>query len=116
VRFGYTKASSTLSADALSAGLVPNEQAAPVPETVAPQADNTPLLIAGGVVLALGLGAASYAALAHSRRTAAPVRGSRRAAVTTGQPPKAGFCTQCGQGVLAGDRFCRNCGTRTALS
>jgi hypothetical protein len=117
VRLSYAKTGATLTADALAAGAV-GAGPAPVPEVVTPETDNRLPLIVGGAALGLALGAAGVAAYTRSRRAAVvpkAVRRTRRENVPARQRPSAaGFCTQCGHGLLAGDHFCRNCGARAA--
>lgn len=98
---------------------------APVPQTVAPAASNDSLpWIVGGVVLGVAVGAGGWWALARSRRRVvakAARRPRRRAGAAKQARPApasapARYCTQCGQPLVAGDRFCRHCGTGVAAS
>jgi hypothetical protein len=113
LRLSYAKTGTALTADAMAAGAVPvpADPAGPVPQTVPPSADNRLPLVVGALALGLALAGAGWVAYSRSRRVTQPARAktaARRAAA------RAGFCTQCGQGLLAGDRFCRHCGARAA--
>ena len=117
VRFSYTKTGSALSADALSSGGVASGQGGPVPQTVTPQADNSLPLVVGAIALGLALLGAGIAAYMRSRRplrATVAARGGRRAGAQAPRRPTSAFCTQCGQPLVAGDRFCRDCGARAA--
>ena len=118
----YTKADGALTADALGPpALAPDQEAAPAPEDVTPAArtNNLPW-IAGGVTLGLALAAAGMALYLRQQRPKPAARRVRRRASApqrrrpVPEAPAVGatptYCTQCGQRLVAGDRFCRNCG------
>lgn len=114
----YAKADSTLTADALSGGSVTTDPAQPVPQPVAPASpDTTPFIIAGAA-LGLTLGVAGIVAygLATKAARAKAARRARQARAPSACQANGGFCTQCGQGLVAGDRFCRNCGAGAGSS
>jgi hypothetical protein len=108
----------------------PGQGAAPVPQTVTPQpANNSRPWLIGGTALGLALaGAGLYAYARDRQRARASARPRHRRATTMSRPANAGagatpvptgpagFCTQCGQPRVAGDRFCRNCGARLVTS
>ena len=83
---------------------------------------NLPVLLAvgGGVLVLLALAwqlwGERLGSGSRQARKPRPVRKSTSSAARRGQPGKrsgpAKFCHQCGEEVEAGDRFCRNCGTR----
>jgi hypothetical protein len=64
-------------------------------------------------------GAWVYERLLHSEGldSSRPIGGTEKAPVTDGGPavdspsPGATYCPQCGEGLAAGDQFCRYCGT-----
>ena len=117
VRFSYAKTGSALSADALGGEGLAAGQSGPVPQTVTPQADNSLPLVVGAVALGLALLGGGIAAYLRSRRpvrAAGAGRGGRRTAAQATKRPTSAFCTQCGQPLVAGDRFCRHCGARAA--
>ena len=119
LHLSYAKTGNALTAEAVGAE--------PVPQSVPPAtASNTTWpWIAGGVVLAVAAGGAGVYALRRSRRLA-PARASHRSRRRSSpgqrrpaQPAASGparFCTQCGQALVAGDRFCRNCGAGVTTS
>ena len=122
LRLTYSKASSTLSASKVSAS-----SAQPTAAPAATPALNLAspwlwggvgagLVVFGVAVWALGRMRASQEEerRRYSRRRR-PVRpsASRRADLPSRSAPgePASFCTECGQRLLRGDRFCRSCGT-----
>ncbi len=126
----YQKADSQLSVDVVgTAAPASVAQPASVPTSslaTTPGGSSLPLILGGAAVgLALiGGGVTWYlrsarpAPAAHRpRKTSHQGRQRRPAAAKTGPsgPPRppatARFCTQCGQALLSGDRFCRNCGS-----
>ncbi len=107
LRFSYSKTGSALTVAVLGGGAVSNDPGQPVPQPIGPAAPDTRPLLFAGVALALTLGVAGAVAYRRSAKAARPVRAARRARAVR---RAAGFCTQCGQGRVAGDRFCRNCG------
>ena len=124
LRLTYSKSSSTLSATQVAASSTqPTAPSAAAPALTL----GSPWLWAGvgaglavfGVALwALGRMRASQEEerRRNSRRrrpVGQPSAGARRTDLPSRSAPgeAAGFCTQCGQRLLEGDRFCRSCGT-----
>jgi hypothetical protein len=87
--------------------------------TPAARTNNLPWIIAG-VTLGLALAVAGIALYQRQQRPQPVARRVRRRAAgaqrhgpvpeATAAGPAAAFCTQCGQRLVAGDRFCRKCG------
>jgi len=119
----YSKSTSTLSSEVVN-------QNAPVPlatptvtQPLPPRSNLAPILLAaaGGVgLLLIGFGVWSFVRNRRETETERPRRRRRHAASDGDEPlsephleapAPAQFCTQCGQPLLTGDRFCRNCGT-----
>lgn len=123
----YSKSTTRLSSEVVS-------QNAPVPlatpivsEPLPSQPNLTPFLVAvgGPILLAaavgiglllIGFGVWSFVRNRRETETERPRRRRRRVASDGDEPhleapAPAQFCTQCGQPLLTGDRFCRNCGT-----
>jgi hypothetical protein len=115
----YSKSTSTLSSEVVN-------QNAPVPlatptvtQPLPPRSNLAPILLAaaGGVgLLLIGFGVWSFVRNRRETQTERPRRRRRHAASVGDEPhleapAPAQFCTQCGQPLLTGDRFCRNCGT-----
>jgi hypothetical protein len=119
----YSKSTSTLSSEVVN-------QNAPVPlatptvtQPLLPRSNLAPILLAaaGGVgLLLIGFGVWSFVRNRRETETERPRRRRRHAASDGDEPlsephleapAPAQFCTQCGQPLLTGDRFCRNCGT-----
>lgn len=127
LRMGYSKPDSTFSADMVGEGspLTPDLPAPPPatvpwPTLIAVAAGIGLLLVGGGAywfVRSTGRTQSAAGGAGHGRR-----RGRRRSApgptAEAGQspptladaPPR--YCSQCGQPLLPGDQFCRNCGAR----
>ena len=124
IHLHYLKSTATLSADLVNK-ITPAPAAAPV-ETKPPQRfELTPILLAVAVGIGLLLIGGGVVSLVRGLRSAPPrtseVKRRRKKPSQTSSvmmPPEASspetlatrFCTQCGQAMLPGDQFCRNCG------
>ena len=118
LRLSYSKSSSTLSASKVTAS--PAQPAAtPALNLASPWlwgGVGAGLVVFGLAVWALGrMRASQEEERRRNSRRRRPVRpsASRRADLPSRSAPgePAGFCAECGQRLLAGDRFCRSCGT-----
>ncbi len=132
LKLNYTKADSRLSAEVIGAdepapASVPAQEAQPTPAS-----SNTLTLMVGlaGAALLLGGGLSFWLTRRaetppgrSKSKTQARKHRSRHSAARLAPPlPRPGsainanapaqFCTQCGHGLVAGDQFCRNCGTK----
>ncbi|WP_423222355.1 zinc ribbon domain-containing protein [Candidatus Amarolinea aalborgensis] len=128
----YTKSSPQLSADAIGAAQ-PTAPAASAPAN--PASSTTPIILLA--ILAAGIVLGSIGLWRLRQRTAASRRRGRRRRQPSGAQPQSPpppvkqlaappapkpsaapapkrFCTQCGQPLQPGDRFCRTCGAQTA--
>jgi hypothetical protein len=121
----YTKSTSTLSVDVVSKS-TPAPLAAPTKTEPPRPLELAPILLAVAAGIGLLMIGGGVVALVRGSRSAPPRtsgvnrrRKNRRQTPSVGMPPEARspmpasprFCTQCGQALLSGDRFCRNCGT-----
>lgn len=119
LQLSYTKADARLSVESVSASApvgapaaAPQPASASFPWPVALAAGGG-LLIGGGVYYWNQRRAARSKVKSHPRRHRARAAPSAAAVVERQRLPSAArFCTQCGQALLTGDRFCRNCGAR----
>ena len=119
----YSKSTVRLSSEVVSQN-TPVPLATPtVTQPLPPRSNLAPILLAaaGGVgLLLIGFGVWSFVRNRRETETERPRRRRRHAASDGDEPlsephleapAPAQFCTQCGQPLLTGDRFCRNCGT-----
>jgi len=126
LRLTYAKSSSTLSSTRVAANTASAAQAAPTASPAPALTFASPwlwggvgalLVVVGVVVWALWqMRASQQREQRVSSRRRRPVRASRAQrggllADSSLSEPAASFCTQCGQALLPGDRFCRKCGT-----
>ena len=117
VQASYEKASDQLSVETLAPSSTPPPTPASVPTAVAGGAA-APAGGAGRVAVGALLAAAAAVVIGLIFRTrqqagkASPSTSPGRAIPPeSSSESKREFCTQCGSGVIRGDRFCRSCGT-----
>jgi zinc ribbon protein len=123
VHLRYSKSTSTLSSEVVNKNTPVPLATTTVTQPLPSQLPLTPILLAaaGGFgVLMIGFGVWSYVRNRRGTETEHARRRRRRTASLGDEPPAppraeaptpARFCVQCGQLLLTGDRFCRNCGT-----
>lgn len=110
VSVSYQKSDDVLTASVLEAQAPQAQPAAPAAEP-APSSPALPgnlLPIALAVVGVALLAAGAVIFLRSSQERARPARGR---AAADHQPAPGGYCTNCGNALQPGDKFCRECGT-----